>query len=186
MTAEPESADRALVARFLARRDESSFRAIYARHGAAVFALAARLSGSESDGEDVLQEAWIRAAEGLERFRWESTLRTWLCGIAVNCWRELRRRRGDADVAHAPLEDDPPDFAPLPAVERVDLERAVRALPDGYRDVVVLHDVQGYTHQEIASLLGIDVGTSKSQLSRGRRRLREALGDRTRTARGNP
>ena len=185
MTGEPETADRALVSRFLSRRDDASFRAIYARHAPAVFALAARLSGSASDGEDLLQEAWIRAAERLEGFRWESTLRTWLCGIAVNCWREQRRRRGDAELAPVALEGDLPDFAPLPAAERADLERAVRALPDGYREVVVLHDVHGYTHDEIAGLLGITAGTSKSQLSRGRRRLREMLGVRL-AAKGKP
>ena len=112
MTEEPETAaDRVLVARFLSRRDDASFRAIYARHAPAVFALAAHLSGSASDGEDLLQEAWIRAAEGLEGFRWESTLRTWLCGIAVNCWRDFRRRRGTAESAPAALQDDPPDDA---------------------------------------------------------------------------
>ncbi|MDQ6893588.1 MAG: RNA polymerase sigma factor [Acidobacteriota bacterium] len=128
------------------------------------------------DGED------LTLTEG---FRWEPTLRTWLCGIAVNCWRELRRRSAAPELASAALEDDPPDFGPLPAAERVDLERAVRALPDGYREAVVLHDVHGYTHQEISVLLGIDAGTSKSQLSRGRRSLREMLGDR-RAAKGKP
>jgi len=190
MTAEPETAaDRALVARFLSRRDDASFRAIYARHAPAVFALAARLSGSPSDGEDLLQESWIRAAERLEDFRWESTLKTWLCGIAVNCWREQRRRSGrDGGIEErlpAALEDGPPDDAPLPRAERIDLERAVAALADGFREVLILHDVHGYTHEEIAGLLGITAGTSKSQLSRGRRCLREMLGDR-RAAKGKP
>jgi RNA polymerase sigma-70 factor (ECF subfamily) len=190
MTGEPETAaDRALVARFLSRHDDASFRAIYARHAPAVFALAARLSGSASDGEDLLQEAWIRAAERLEGFRWESTLRTWLCGIAVNCWREQRRRSGRGggieERLPAALEDGPPDEPPLPRADRIDLERAVAALADGFREVVVLHDVHGYTHEEIAGLLGIAAGTSKSQLSRGRRSLREMLGER-RAARGRP
>ncbi len=191
MTPELETADRVLVARFLSRRDEASFRAIYARHAPAVFALAARISGSASDGEDLLQEAWIRAVERLEGFRWESTLRTWLCGIAVNCWRELRRRRLNGleavfvEPAAAALEDDLADDAPLPRGERIDLERAIAALADGYREVVVLHDVHGYTHHEIAGMLGIEAGTSRSQLFRGRRSLREMLGNR-RAARGKP
>ena len=176
MSVEAESSDRALVSRFLSRRDDASFRDIYARHAGAVYALSARLSGSAADGEDLLQEVWIRAAASLEAFRWESTLRTWLCGIAVNCWRELRRGRGG--IALAPELPDLPDEAPVPEAERVDLERAVRALPDGFREVLVLHDVHGYTHREIAELLGIEEGTSKSQLSRGRRSLREALENR--------
>lgn len=176
-------ADRALVRRFLSERDEASFRAIYARHAPTVFALAVRLSGSRSDGEDLLQDAWIRAAERLEGFRWESTLRTWLCGIIVNCWRELARRRVAARPGEA-LEDSP-DREGIAPGERVDLERAVRALPDGYREVVVLHDVHGYTHEEIAALLAIDAGTSKSQLSRGRRRLRDLLTGEGRAERGN-
>jgi RNA polymerase sigma-70 factor, ECF subfamily len=181
VTVEAESSDRVLVSRFLSRRDDASFRDIYSRHAGAVYALSARLSGSAADGEDLLQEVWIRAASSLEAFRWESTLRTWLCGIAVNCWRELQRRRGG--MALAPDVPDLPDEAPVPAGERVDLERAVRALPNGFREVLVLHDVHGYTHREIGELLGIDEGTSKSQLSRGRRSLREALEKRT-AARG--
>jgi RNA polymerase sigma-70 factor (ECF subfamily) len=190
MTGEAETvADRVLVARFLSRRDDASFRAIYVRHSPVVFALAARLSGSPTDGEDLLQETWIRAAERLESFRWESTLGTWLCGIAVNCWRERRRRNGRSggieEGLPAAVEDGPQDETPLPRAERIDLERAVAALADGFREVVVLHDVHGYTHEEIASLLGTAAGTSKSQLSRGRRSLREMLGDR-RAARGKP
>ena len=181
MSVEADSSDRVLVSRFLSRRDDASFRDLYARHAGAVYALSSRLAGSAADGEDLLQEVWIRAAASLAAFRWESTLRTWLCGIAVNCWRELQRRRGG--LALAPDLPDLADEAAVPAGERVDLERAVRALPDGFREVVVLHDVHGYTHREIGELLGIDEGTSKSQLSRGRRSLREALQNRA-SARG--
>lgn len=171
---EMDEPDRSLVRRFVAARDEASFRALYARHAAAMFALALRLSGSASDGEELLQETWLRAALRLEAFRWESSLRTWLCGIAVNCWRELRRGRASAALPEDFVEGA---FRPAPgsAGERIDLERALGALPDGYREVVVLHDVEGYTHGEIAEMLGIDPGTSKSQLSRGRGWLRQRL-----------
>jgi RNA polymerase sigma-70 factor (ECF subfamily) len=172
---ERDGPDRSLVRRFVAARDEASFRALYARHAAGVFALALRLSGSVSDGEEVLQETWIRAAARLGAFRWDSSLRTWLCGIAVNCWRELRRARASDPVPERFVEDALRPAPVPPAGERIDLERALRALPDGYREVVVLHDVQGYTHGEIAEMLGIDPGTSKSQLSRGRGWLRERL-----------
>lgn len=167
-----ESGDRELVAAFIARRDEAAFRALYRRHTPALYAFALRLtSGREADAEDLLQDAWIRAADRVRGFAWQSALRTWLCGILVNCWRERVRRR-TPDLA-APRDESPvqPD-----AGAGLDLDRAIASLPDGYRAVVVLHDVEGYTHEEIAGLLGIDAGTSKSQLSRARRTLRTWLG----------
>ncbi len=168
--------DRRLVARFVSGRDERSFSALYARHAGAVFALASRLSGSAADGEDLLQDVWIRAAERLGSFRWESTLRTWLCGIVVHRWREIerqRRRRPQTEELRGEPSDRGEGDAHPPLL---DLEAALRSLPDGYREVVVLHDVNGYTHAEIAVLLEIEEGTSKSQLARGRRRLRDFLG----------
>ena len=168
--------DRRLVARFLSRRDEPSFSALYSRHAAAVFALASRLSGSAADGEDLLQDVWIRAAQRLAEFRWESSLRTWLCGIVVHRWRETerqRRRRPQTEELTEGLLDGGNGEAPAALL---DLEAALRSLPDGYREVVVLHDVNGYTHGEIGALLGIEEGTSRSQLARGRRRLRDFLG----------
>jgi len=172
-----EVEDRDLVARFLARRDEPSFSALYARHAGGVFALGSRLSGSASEAEDLLQEVWIRAAEGLGDFRWESSLRTWLCGILVRRWKEVSRARERRPQTVGLAEDTGSGWAEGNPGERLDLEAAVRALPDGYREVVVLHDVNGYTHAEIAALLQIEEGTSKSQLARGRERLRNLLGD---------
>ncbi len=170
--------DRRLVRGFLRLRDETSFSALYSRHAGVLFALASRLSGSASDGEDLLQDVWVRAAEGLPAFRWESSLRTWLCGILLRRWREVCRQRGRRlRLETGEFEDEPE--ARTRALEPgafLDLESALRGLPDGYREVLVLHDVNGYTHAEIAALLEIEEGTSKSQLARGRRRLREALG----------
>ena len=168
--------DRHLVARFLARRDEPSFSALYARHAGGVFALGSRLSGSASEAEDLLQEVWIRAAERLGEFRWESTLRTWLCGILVRRWKEVCRTRERRPQTVGLSDETGSDQTEGDPGERLDLEAAVRALPDGYREVVVLHDVNGYTHAEIAALLQIEEGTSKSQLARGRERLRNLLG----------
>lgn len=172
-----EEEDRSLVARFLARRDESSFSALYDRHAGGVFALGSRLSGSASEAEDLLQEVWIRAVERLGDFRWESSLRTWLCGILVRRWKEIRRARERRPLTVGLAADTESGWAEGNPGERLDLEAAVRALPDGYREVVVLHDVNGYTHAEIAALLQIEEGTSKSQLARGRERLRNLLGD---------
>lgn len=171
--------DRDLVADVLASGSEASFRALYRRHTPALYGLALRLLGGAADADDAVQEAWIRAAGRFAAFRWESSLRTWLSGILVNRCREIRRQRGQNEEVHRSgvmLTDE---------ALRVDLERAIASLPDGYRDVVVLHDVEGHTHEDIGRMLGIEAGTSKSQLSRGRRALRQLLGHGPPTARPN-
>ncbi len=120
----------------------------------------------------MVQESWIRAVGALARFAWQSSLRTWLCSIVVNCcrevWREARQELvvDDAHVA-VPADD---------VAGRIDVAAALARLPTGYRAVLVLHDIVGYTHEEIAERLGIEPGTSKSQLSRARRAMRRALG----------
>jgi RNA polymerase sigma-70 factor (ECF subfamily) len=172
-----EAGDRALVEDFLARRDEAAFRRLYAAHAPRLFLFLLRLSGGRrAEAEELLQETWIRAAERLGSFRWESKLATWLHGIAWNIRREAFRARGPVE---APLPEEP--AAALPGSSggageaRLDLERALRDLPEGYREILLLHDVEGYTHEEIGALLGISSGTSKSQLSRARALLRRRL-----------
>ena len=164
--------DTRLVARYLATRDEESFRLLFRRHSPGLRRLALRLLGGDHGAaDDVLQDAWIRAATGLSAFRFESALRTWLCGIVINCCREARRRRRPEEALEA-------DELPAPAFSAssaLDLERVVVGLAEGYREVLVLHDVMGYTHREIASRLGIEEGTSKSQLFLARRALRRRL-----------
>lgn len=162
--------DAALVRQFLARRSEPVFRRLYARHTPAMFGLATRLlGGRHHEAEDAVQEAWIRAVQRLRAFRGDSTLRTWLCGITVNCARE--RLRG-AFLSEA----DIPEIAAAPADdERLTIAQLLYRLPAGYRAVLVLHDVEGFTHREIAALLEIEEGTAKSQLSRARRVLRSWL-----------
>jgi RNA polymerase sigma-70 factor (ECF subfamily) len=172
-----EAGDRALVEDFLARGDEAAFRRLYAAHAPRLYLWILRICGGERvDAEEILQETWIRAAARLSSFRWESRLSTWLYGIAWNARRETRRARGPVAV---PLEEETLGAAPgsgSPAgAERLDLERALRELPEGYREVLLLHDVEGYTHEEIAGLLGIAPGTSKSQLSRAREWMRRRL-----------
>ena len=164
--------DAGLVVRYLATWDEESFRVLFRRHSPGLFRLALRLLGGDrSAAEDALQEAWIRAAARLAGFRFESALRTWLCGIVINCCREARRRTRLDEVVPAE-EIAAPAFSPLPAL---DLERAIVGLAEGYREVLVLHDVMGYTHREIADRLGVEEGTSKSQLFLARRALRHRL-----------
>jgi RNA polymerase sigma-70 factor (ECF subfamily) len=137
-----------------------------------MYLLALRLLGrSGRHAEDVVQETWVRAASALGGFAWRSNLRTWLLGIAVNCCREVLRA-ASREVAGTETPAADPASPPRQGPEKIDLERAIRELPDGYREVLILHDVEGLTHEEIGNRLGIDVGTSKSQLSRARRALR--------------
>ena len=121
-----------------------------------------------------MQETWIRAAAKLDAFAWRSSLATWLAGIAINVCRDrLRHRRARLQ----PVAMDGVDVAQPSrrAGRRLDLERAIAGLAPRYRQVLVLHDVEGYTHREIASLLGIEEGTSKSQLFQARKAMRARL-----------
>ena len=168
--------DRDLAAAVARSGDEAAFRALYRRHTPALYRLALRLGGGDEPwAEELVQRSWIRAVEGLGAFGWRSALSTWLGGIAINCARELWREGRGRDEA---LDEEPVPVdraSPAGPEDRIDLERAIERLPQGYRQVFVLHDVEGYTHEEIGSLLGIEAGTSKSQLSHARKRLRSAL-----------
>jgi RNA polymerase sigma factor (sigma-70 family) len=161
----------ALVRAFLGG-DEHAFRELYRRHTPALYRILFRLGGCrEQDAADIVQDVWLRASRRLAAFRWDAALSTWLTSIAINCLRERRRQqRNDA----VPLSEE--IAAPARGDERrLELDRAIQRLPDGYREVLVLHDIEGYTHEEIAGLLDIATGTSKSQLFRARRALRAAL-----------
>jgi RNA polymerase sigma factor (sigma-70 family) len=164
----PDGNDRELIEAFVARRDERGFRALYQKHTAALYRFALRLVGGVGpDAEDVVQETWIRAVQSLDVYQGHSVFRTWLFGIAVNCSRELLRRRG--------FPNDPAEIA-VPHAEAGDLARLIARLPEGCREVLVLHDIEGYTHEEIAGLLSIAPGTSKHHLFRAREKLREWFG----------
>lgn len=169
-----DAEDPLLVSRFLARRDEAAFRALYRRHTPFLYRFLLRICGGRAaEAEEGVQETWVRAAERLAGFEGRSALKTWLAGIAIRWWRE-EARRGSRE-APMPEEDLAPAMPVRRGIERVDLERALLALADGYRAAILLHDVEGYTHHEIAEMTGVDAGTSKSQLSRARRALRARL-----------
>ena len=164
------ASDRELVDAVLAARDEEAFRALYHRHTPALYRLAIRLT-ADRDGraEDLVQDCWIVATTRWSRFEWRSSLRTWLTGILLNMIREARRAWHRESIDPGWHEATTPAE---PVDTRIDLEAAVMMLAAGYRAVFLLHDVEGYRHEEIADLLGIEVGTSKSQLARARRALR--------------
>jgi len=173
-----QTEDRRLVGEFLEHRDERSFRDLYRRHTGPLYLLARRLLGPSADrADEALQETWLLAARNLGGFRWDSSLRTWLCGIVVNRCRELQRGEARRSAgAFDPSATAPDEWTPAPdGARRIDLERAIATLPSGSREVLVLHDIEGRTHEEIAGLLGISDGTSKSQLHKARRALRDFL-----------
>jgi len=167
--------DRQLAERVLSG-DESAFRLLYRRHTPRMLQVVLRLlAGDEAEAEDVVQDTWIKAVEKLDAFRWESELSTWLHAIAVNVARGALRRRGNRREVDWPEDDEPAAAPPPERLEAVDLERAIAALPAGYRTVLVLHDVEGHTHEVIAEQLGVTPGTTKSQLFRARRAVRALL-----------
>ncbi|MCM3873544.1 MAG: RNA polymerase sigma factor [Pyrinomonadaceae bacterium] len=169
--------DQQLVRKFLRTGDERSFRELYRCHTPSLYPLALRLvGGSESDAQDAIQDAWMRACDGLKRFEWKSSLRTWLTGILINCIRESnrhRRQRNEEELSDHHLTNTVGHHSTT-----IDLEEVIEGLPTGYRHVLILHDVEGYTHEEIATLLEIKAGTSKSQLYHARKALRQCF-DRT-------
>jgi RNA polymerase sigma-70 factor (ECF subfamily) len=164
-----------LIRRVAERRDEEAFRILYARHTAAVYGLLCRLAGRSSDASDLMQETWLRAVRHLTLFRGQSAFRTWLTGIALNCYREWRRRH--AREMTAPIGDlsrrSPEQTARATADDLTAIHHALAGLTAEHREVIVLHDIEGYTHDEIAAALEIEAGTSKSRLSRARRAFRE-------------
>lgn len=158
--------------------DADAFEAVYRAHAGRVYALCLRMSGDAVHARELLQDVFVRAWERLATFRGESAFGTWLHRLAVNV--VLMDRRIAARRAEDALEPSPGVELPLPARSapaglRLDLEQAIAALPPMARQVLILFDIEGYEHKEIAAMLGIADGTSKAHLFRAHRLLREAL-----------
>ncbi len=178
-------ADAALVAAAVAG-DVTAFEALYRRHAGRVHGVIARLVGRHgARAEDLTQDAFVRAWQALPGWRGESAFGTWLHRLAVNvALMDLRARGSRPDLDGDALPDDDAfdavrvrDSAGVGTALGLDLARAVATLPDGARTVLVLFDVEGWTHEDIAGQLGIAVGSSKAQLHRARRLLRARLED---------
>ena len=169
-----QQSDRELARRVVDVGDEAAFRILYRRHNPKVYRFVLRMvGGNVAEAEDILQETWLRVARALDRFRWESALSSWISGIALNRVRELARTN-KRSLVEVDGEWELP-VAPSETGSRIDLERALELLPPGFRTVLVLHDVEGFTHQEIGNQLGISDGTSKSQLHGARKAMRRLL-----------
>ena len=155
-------------------------RELYDRHVVRVYRLAMRMSGDETLARDFTQDTFVRAFARVGDFRSESSLATWLHTIAtsviLNGLKKVRRIQG-REVGGDELPDVPITQRHAEPDLKVRLARAIDGLPNGYRMVFVMHDVEGYTHEEIGAALGIQSGTSKAQLFRARAKLRTELAD---------
>ena len=162
--------------------DAAAFEEVYRAHAGRLYNLALRMSGSTQEAEDLLQEVFLHAHRKLGSFRGDSSLGTWLYRLAVNhCLDFLRGRQSRMTRVTDSLDEEgavePAAVAPAvpTAVSRLDLERAIARLPRGCRAAFVLHDVEGFEHNEVAKLLGVSEGTSKSQVHKARMKLRAML-----------
>ncbi len=167
--------------------DAAAFEQLYGLHSRRVYALCLRMVGNAAEAEDLAQEAFLQLFRKIQTFRGESAFSTWLHRLAVNVVL-MRLRKKTLPEVSLEEETEPdeetggprrdmggPDTMLSGSIDRVHLERAINQLPPGYKQVFVLHDVQGYEHNEIAGLMGCSVGNSKSQLHKARMRLRELL-----------
>ncbi|MBA2244857.1 MAG: sigma-70 family RNA polymerase sigma factor [Gemmatimonadetes bacterium] len=161
--------------------DGGAIQALYRRYADRVYSVVRRLAGDDALAEDWAQEAWVRAITALPNFRGEAQFGTWLHRIAVNSALGGRRSRERRVARETPIEEIATQPEAERALLRLRLERAIEALPERMRQILVLHDIEGYTHVEIGIQLGIAPGTCKSQLFKARARMRELL--RTRSER---
>lgn len=166
--------------------DGAAFETLYTLHKKRVYSLCLRMTGSTADAEDLSQEAFMQLFRKISTFRGESAFSTWLHRMTVNVvLMHLRKKVPDqvsidetlegAEETAPPRQLEDKDLRLAGAVDRVALERAISKLPAGYRTIFILHDIEGYEHNEIAKILGCSIGNSKSQLHKARMRLRELV-----------
>jgi RNA polymerase sigma-70 factor (ECF subfamily) len=169
---DPAPPDAALVRQFL-NGDERAFRLLYDRHTPRLKLTIRRLLGGlGSDVDDIVQDVWLASCRGMHQYRGDAKFSSWLTAIAARVAYATLSQRG---LRETDLVDNIADVRGDAPASSIDLERAMAALSDSQRMVVVLHDVEGFTHEEIASQLAMATGTSKATLSRARRALRLAL-----------
>jgi RNA polymerase sigma-70 factor (ECF subfamily) len=166
--------------------DHHAFAQLYSIHKRHVYSLCLRMVGSVAEAEDLTQEAFLQFHRKIATFRGESALSTWLHRLAINVvLMHLRRKSLQVSSLDELMEPAPdqrpargfgaPDLVLSGAIDRLTLQRAINDLPAGYRLIFVLHDIEGFEHNEIASLLDCSIGNSKSQLHKARLKLRESI-----------
>jgi RNA polymerase sigma-70 factor, ECF subfamily len=165
--------------------DAHAFQALYDKHKRRVYSLCLRMTANTAEAEDLTQEAFLQLYRKIATFRGESAFSTWLHRLSVNVvLMHLRKKslpvvsleettQGEEDTPKKDFGAD--DLALAGSIDRLQLQRAVDDLPPGYRTIFVLHDVEGYEHNEIASIVGCSIGNSKSQLHKARMKLRDLL-----------
>jgi RNA polymerase sigma-70 factor, ECF subfamily len=166
--------------------DAQAFQALYDRHKRRVYSLCLRMTANTAEAEDLTQEAFLQLYRKIATFRGESAFSTWLHRLSVNVVLMHLRKKSLPVVSLEETtqggEDDTPkkdfgadDLALAGSIDRLRLQKAVEDLPPGYRTIFVLHDVEGYEHNEIAAIVGCSIGNSKSQLHKARMKLRDML-----------
>lgn len=184
-TAPPTSDDADVLARAQAG-DHQAFAQLYSLNKRRIYSLCLRMVGNIAEAEDLTQEAFLQLHRKIATFRGDSAFSTWLHRMAINVVLMHLRKKGlsltSLDEAMDPSADDRPgrdfgarDLSLSGAIDRMTLTRAIDDLPTGYRLIFVLHDVEGYEHNEIAQMLDCSIGNSKSQLHKARLKLRDAL-----------
>jgi RNA polymerase sigma-70 factor (ECF subfamily) len=166
--------------------DHQAFAQLYSLHKRRIYSLCLRMVGNIAEAEDLTQEAFLQLHRKIGTFRGDSAFSTWLHRLAINVVLMQLRKKGlqviSLDEAMEPtVEERPgrsfgaPDLMLSGAIDRMALQRAIDDLPAGYRLIFVLHDIEGYEHNEIASMLDCSIGNSKSQLHKARLKLRDTL-----------
>jgi RNA polymerase sigma-70 factor, ECF subfamily len=165
--------------------DAAAFEVLYNLHKRRVYSLCLRMTANTAEAEDLSQEAFLQLFRKIGTFRGESAFSTWLHRMAVNVVLMRLRKKGlsvvpleetmETDEESPKKEPGAQDPSLAGAVDRLELQRAVEALPPGYRTIFVLHDIEGFEHNEIAELVGCSIGNSKSQLHKARMKLRDSL-----------
>jgi RNA polymerase sigma-70 factor (ECF subfamily) len=164
------------------RGDMAAFEEVYRRHHRRVFSLCLRMTQNQSEAEDLAQDVFVQLFRKVGSFRGESAFTTWLHRMTVNQVLMHFRKKKVRDERSSEDEETPDRIEPgtenpgaMPVVDRIALDHAIAQLPPGYRTTFVLHDIEGYEHEEVARIMGCSVGTSKSQLHKARMKLRTLL-----------
>jgi len=184
-TAAPKAASETQLVARAQHGDEEAFSALFEMHKRRVYSLCLRMTGNTAEAEDLTQEAFLQLFRKISTFRGESAFSTWLHRLAVNVVLMHLRKKGLLQVSldevdssqGEPVKRDygGQDRRLRGSIDRISLSRAIADLPPGYRTVFVLHDVEGYEHNEIAEIMNCSVGNSKSQLHKARLKLRDWL-----------